>query len=206
MPMPLQSRLLRVLQEREVTRLGASVAIPVDVRVIVATHQPLAEMVRQKRFRQDLYYRITTLCLSLPALRDRRDDIAALAMVLLRRSLQRLGAQIDCAQALAPMLPTLLAYGWPGNVRELENICERMAVVFAQSTQVADIVYTELQHECPELFDHEGSELAAVDVDAAPKERLAQALHLSRGNRQRAADLLGVSRSTLWRWIRDEAR
>jgi transcriptional regulator, propionate catabolism operon regulatory protein len=206
MPMPLQSRLLRVLQEREVTRLGASVAIPVDVRVIVATHQPLAELAQNGRFRQDLYYRITTLRLNLPALRERRDDIEALAMVLLRRSLQRMGAQIDGALALAPMLPTLLAYGWPGNVRELENICERMAVVFAQATQTDDIVYTELRHECPELFDHAVPDVAAVDAEAAPRERLAQALRLSRGSRQRAAELLGVSRSTLWRWMRDEAR
>jgi transcriptional regulator, propionate catabolism operon regulatory protein len=206
MPMPLQSRLLRVLQEREVTRLGASVAIPVDVRVIVATHQPLAELAQNGRFRQDLYYRITTLRLNLPALRERRDDIEALAMALLRRSLQRMGAQIDGALALAPMLPTLLAYGWPGNVRELENICERMAVVFAQATQTDDIVYTELRHECPELFDHAVPDVAAVDAEAAPRERLAQALRLSRGSRQRAAELLGVSRSTLWRWMRDEAR
>jgi len=203
MPMPLQSRLLRVLQEREVTRLGASVAIPVDVRIIVASHQPLADMVRQSRFRQDLYYRISTLRLSLPSLRERRDDIEVLALALLRRSLRRLGAKIDATQALLPVLPTLMAYGWPGNVRELENICERMAVMFAQYPGANAINYTELRHECPELFEQAGAAIATLDTEAAPGERLAQALRLSRGNRQRAAELLGVSRSTLWRWMRD---
>jgi len=203
MPMPLQSRLLRVLQEREVTRLGASVAIPVDVRIIVASHQPLADMVRQSRFRQDLYYRISTLRLSLPSLRERRDDIEVLALALLRRSLRRLGAKIDATQALVPVLPTLMTYGWPGNVRELENICERMAVMFAQYPGANAINYTELRHECPELFEQAGAAIATLDTEAAPGERLAQALRLSRGNRQRAAELLGVSRSTLWRWMRD---
>lgn len=205
MPMALQSRLLRVLQEREVMRLGSSVAIPVDVRVIVATHQPLAEMVRQNRFRQDLYYRITTLCLSLPALRERRDDIEPLATALLRRSLHRLGSKMDATQALAPLLPTLLAYRWPGNVRELENICERMAVNFSQFARASDIVYAELRSECPELFDETSATLAVVNANAPPGERLAQALLLSRGNRQHAAQLLGVSRSTLWRWLKEAA-
>jgi propionate catabolism operon transcriptional regulator len=205
MPMALQSRLLRVLQEREVMRLGSSVAIPVDVRIIVATHQPLTEMVRQNRFRQDLYYRITTLCLSLPALRERRDDIEPLATALLRRSLHRLGSQMDATQALAPLLPTLLAYPWPGNVRELENICERMAVNFSQFAVASDIAYAELRSECPELFGETSATLAVVNAAASLDERLAQALLLSRGNRQHAAQLLGVSRSTLWRWLREAA-
>ncbi len=208
MPLPLQSRLLRVLQEREVTRVGSSAAIPVDVRVIVATHQPLMEMVRQRRFRQDLYYRINTLRLPLPPLRDRRDDIEPLAGHLLRRSLQRLGSRLDAVRVLAPMLPPLMAHDWPGNVRELENICERMAVFFAQYTQAKDIAYADLQHDCPELFGGNGGrgdDTPTTENDGQPltRERVTDAMRLSQGNRQQAARLLGISRSTLWRWLRD---
>src|SRR5690606_11250051 len=117
MPLPLQSRLLRVRQEREVTRLGPTAAIPVDVRIIAATHQPLHDMVARRQFRQDLYYRINTLRLEVPALRDRRDDIARLAEVLVERCLGRLGEPRDAVRIIAPWMPRLRRYAWPGNVR-----------------------------------------------------------------------------------------
>ncbi len=110
MPLSLQTRLLRVLQEHEITRVGGTATIPIDVRVIAATHQPLREMIAKRSFRQDLYYRINTLRLPLPPLRERSDDIAILAQTLVGRSLKRLGIKMNIQQVLAPLLPYLSAY------------------------------------------------------------------------------------------------
>ncbi|MBB6562676.1 propionate catabolism operon transcriptional regulator [Acidovorax soli] len=201
MPLPLQTRLLRVLQEREIMRLGATAPIPIDVRVIAATHQPLVELIAQQRFRQDLYYRLNTLRLALPALRERREDIAAIATPLVARCLARLGSPLDAAAALAPLLPLLTAYGWPGNVRELENLAERIAVFLLQFDRVDAVRYTELAHDCPELFAQPGAAAGAADLPLA--ERVARAMELAGGRRAEAAQRLGVSRSTLWRWLRE---
>jgi propionate catabolism operon transcriptional regulator len=208
MPLALQSRLLRVLQEREVMRLGAASAIPVDLRVIAATHQPLAERVREQRFRQDLYYRLNALQLALPALRERREDIVPLAQVMLRDSLARLGLQRDTAPFLARLRGTLEAYDWPGNVRELHNLCERWAVCWADSAHAQAPDDEAVRAESPELFEavpvrpmaSAASALAPPDVLTPASVR--EALRQSSGNRQQAAQRLGVSRSTLWRWLR----
>ncbi|WP_077001101.1 propionate catabolism operon regulatory protein PrpR [Variovorax sp. KK3] len=197
MPVSLQTRLLRVLQEREITRLGATAPIPVDVRVIAATHQPLEDMIAAKRFRQDLYYRINTLRLPLPPLRERGEDIALLAQAHATRCLQRLGSPLDADAALAPLLPRFMTWDWPGNVRELENICERVAVFLLQFDRIDDVRWDELRHDCPELYArHPQGTLSTQD-------RVLEAMRLAEGNRQRAAQQLGVSRSTLWRWLRE---
>ena len=203
MPLHLQTRLLRVLQEREITRLGATAPIPVDVRVIAATHQPLQQMIAERRFRQDLYYRINTLRLVLPPLRERREDVALLAQVLVERCLQRQGhGALDARRALAPLMPRLLAYGWPGNVRELENVGERIAVFLMQFERVEEIRWEELRHECPELFADESA--APVELSGVPaKSQWRELLAANGGNRQQTARQLGVSRSTLWRWVRE---
>ncbi|MES2186144.1 MAG: propionate catabolism operon regulatory protein PrpR [Pseudomonadota bacterium] len=208
MPLALQSRLLRVLQEREITRLGATASIPVDVRVVVATHQPLKAMVAEGRFRQDLYYRINALRLVLPALRERRGDVALLARVLLSRCLTRHGSRLDAARALEPLLPEMAAYDWPGNVRELENIVERIAVGLLAFDALGQIQYAELRRDCAEVFDEPEPEPASsptppAAADASLRERAEAALQSAGGNRQKAARALGVSRSTLWRWLRD---
>ena len=201
MPLALQSRLLRVLQEREITRLGATAAIPVDVRIVAATHQPLREMVADGRFRQDLFYRINMLCLPLPPLRERRADIAPLLQSVVAAGLRRLGSDLPAARALAPLLPHFQAYAWPGNIRELENLGERTAVFLAQFGQTDEIVYDGLRHDCPELFA--GGDLPIGDAAPSARGRAEQALQASRGNRAAAARRLGVSRSTLWRWLQD---
>ncbi|MGB3070539.1 MAG: propionate catabolism operon regulatory protein PrpR [Ottowia sp.] len=198
MPLSLQPRLLRALQEREITRLGATASIPVDVRVMAATHQSLESLVAQGRFRQDLYYRIHALRLTLPPLRERADDLALLARVLLARSLRQLGSELDPEQALSPLMPALRRHPWPGNVRELENVCERLAVFLWQYPNIHDIQWSALGQECPELMAH-----APADHEEMTADRLAEALYLAGGNRQRTAQMLGISRSTLWRWMRD---
>jgi propionate catabolism operon transcriptional regulator len=198
MPLSLQTRLLRVLQEREIIRVGGVASIPVDVRVIAATHQPLQEMMAERRFRQDLYYRINTLRLGLPPLRERPDDIGALARTLVERSLTRLGSTLDAAQVLAPLMPLLAAYAWPGNVRELENIADRIAVHLLQFDQLAQVSYEGLRDDCPELFTEEQGD----GVDDL-KTRLAKELKLNNGSRTLAAQKLGISRSTVWRWMKE---
>ncbi|WP_460890907.1 propionate catabolism operon regulatory protein PrpR, partial [Ramlibacter alkalitolerans] len=152
MPTSLQTRLLRVLQEREVLRVGSAEPVPVDVRVIAATHQPLAEMVAQGRFRQDLYFRINTLRLSLPPLRERAGDVALMAERRVQRCLARLGSADSTPAALRQLMPRLQAYDWPGNVRELENICERLAVFLLQFGPGEAIDWSGLVQDCPELF------------------------------------------------------
>ncbi len=199
MPLPLQTRLLRVLQEREIMRLGATAPVPIDVRVIAATHQPLAELMARQRFRQDLYYRLNTLRLALPPLRERPEDIAVLARPLVAACLHRLGSPLDAQAALAPLMPRLQAYGWPGNVRELENMAERIAVFLAQFTRLADIAYEPLRHDCPELFAQPLAQAPAGTSEHAWRVR--QALREAGGRRAEAARRLGVSRSTLWRWL-----
>ncbi|WP_442596676.1 propionate catabolism operon regulatory protein PrpR [Parapusillimonas sp. JC17] len=198
MPLALQSHLLRVLQEREVTRLGATAAIPVDVRIIAATHQPLKDMVAQRRFRQDLYYRVNTLQLQIPALRERPEDIPALLRIRVGRAMAQLGSTMDATELLTAWMPRLQSYPWPGNVRELENISERIAVFLLQYARPEDVDLYALRHDCPELFN--GAAYPEPDLDSTPRQRALAALCASHGNRQEAARRLGISRSTLWRW------
>lgn len=203
MPLSLQSRLLRVLQEREVTRLGASASIPVDLRVVLATHQPLEEMVRERRFRQDLYYRINALRLSLPPLRQRRQDVAPLALAILRRSLSAAAVRLPAERVLAPLLEPMQAYDWPGNVRELENFCNRLVALQLPASGPGLLAEGDLRCEFPELFDGNEARRSGSVPDESRARRVAEALHRSGQNRQEAARRLGISRSTLWRWLRE---
>jgi propionate catabolism operon transcriptional regulator len=158
MPVSLQTRLLRVLQEREVLRVGATEPTPVNVRVIAATHRDLMDQVERGLFRLDLYYRLNILRLDVPPLRERIDDIAPMARALQRKLCQRLGLN---AAATQPLLDVLMAqaprYSWPGNVRELENLIERL-VAYAGADKV-DPAQAEafVRAAAPELFgEHAG--------------------------------------------------
>jgi len=197
MPLPLQTRLLRVLQEREVTRLGGTAAVPIDVRIVVATHQPLQEMIEERRFRQDLYYRINTLRLAIPALRERKGDIVPLVRGMVARSLHRLDCALRPEAVLEALAPHLLAYPWPGNVRELENVAERIAVYLLQFDHEDEIDLAGLAEDCPEIFPCEAPQ---VPGEPGLSVRIETALRRANGNRTRAAQYLGVSRATLWRW------
>ncbi len=200
MPLQLQTRLLRVLQEREVLPLGSDRPIPVDVRIIAATHQPLTDLVAQQRFRADLYYRLNILRLELPPLRERGEDVILLAQLLLQRALARLGCTLPAQPVLAPLIDRLAAYDWPGNIRELENVCERLAVYFMQFDDVGAIDYGPLRHECPELFQ----QAVLRCPPGAGHDALLAVLQACDGNRTEAARRLGISRSTLWRRLRTQ--
>lgn len=206
MPLPLQTRLLRVLQEKIVVRLGGNCPVPVNVRVVAATHRVLADLVEQGKFRSDLYYRLNVLRLHLPPLHERPEDIPALALRLLRASLQRLGSDLPADQVLAPFIPVLCAYAWPGNVRELENIIERMAVILCDCGCISTLDDQIVRDEFPEFFP----KLKHIDrgKNIEPQEAtlddasILDAIQRTGGNRQTTAQLLGVSRTTLWRRLR----
>ncbi len=132
LPLELQSKLLRVLQEGEIERLGDSKAIRINVRIIAATHRDLKQMVSDKTFREDLYYRLSVFPLTLPPLRDRQHDISLLTQWFLNKYAQKMGKQIN--HIPQTVMDNLLSYQWPGNVRELENVIERAVILSPHQT------------------------------------------------------------------------
>lgn len=198
MPLSLQTRLLRVLQEKEVWRLGATRPVPVDVRVMACTHRSLDWLVEQGSFRSDLYYRLNILRVQLPALRERREDIVPLLRTATAIKSSGLPEGMDLDAALLPLHQAVCAYEWPGNIRELQNIAERLAVYLAQYSVNSDIDYDGLRLECGEIFSETGG-----DSPPGKRDALLQALAAHGGKRAETASALGVSRATLWRWLRD---
>ncbi|WP_151634420.1 propionate catabolism operon regulatory protein PrpR [Noviherbaspirillum aerium] len=206
MPLPLQTRLLRVLEEREVVRVGGTRPIPVNVRIISATHCDLDQRVRDGRFRADLFYRLAVLRLTLPPLRERKEDLVALAEWGLKNALAALGTRphANLHAELLACAPLLEGYAWPGNVRELRNLMERLALFLAaeplQALSPGFVAAT-----APELGMAAVPGRASLETSKEPKEQkeptdsLAQVLARFNGNREAAARHLGISRTTLWR-------
>ncbi|TFW09572.1 propionate catabolism operon regulatory protein PrpR [Oxalobacteraceae bacterium OM1] len=202
MPLQLQTRLLRVLEEREIVRVGGTRPIPVNVRIISATHCDLDQRVREGRFRADLFYRLSVLRLTLPPLRERGDDVLALAEWWLKQALATLAVRPHAnlhAEVMA-CAPLLLAYAWPGNVRELRNLMERLALFLAAEPLQA-LTPSFVQRVAPEL----GAPVALASVTVAPTAQpsLAEVLERFNGNREAAAKHLGISRTTLWRKLKE---
>jgi DNA-binding NtrC family response regulator len=200
-----QAKVLRVLQEREVERLGGSKPIKVDVRIIAATHKDLKELIEQKQFREDLYYRINVVNIQLAPLRERQEDIALLVEHFVKIASEKAGREI---KGLTPKAMTAMKnFKWPGNVRQLQNIIEG-ASVFARGNQI-DI--ENLPEEirlgfAPEatngIFDwieeqiSEGRTLDEV-VGQIEKEMIMRLLKVAEGNQSKAAQMLGIKRGTL---------
>ncbi len=218
LPLPLQTKLLRVLQEREVTPLGGKQALPIDVRIIAATHRDLERMVAEKEFREDLYFRLNVVPLRIAPLRERREDIPA----LVQHFVQRFSSELD----VPPRWPTeaalelLGAQPWPGNVRELENVMKRALVLAAGEVITPDDIQgaTGLDH----LASDEWTEVArgefadALDglgedapgpywefVERLERALILEALERSGGNQIRAARRLGINRNTLRKKMTD---
>ena len=194
MPMPLQATLLRVLQEKKVTRLGGSGEVEVDTRVVAASNQDLPRLAASGGFREDLYYRLNVVPIALPPLRERREDIP----LLVSRFLERAAAEhsVDVRPPSAAILRSLMEYGWPGNVRELANVVERLVLLSEDGrADPADlppeIVEPDLSTGCPFRLPASGLEWSAVESGL-----LRQALDRANGNRAAAARLLGMGYKT----------
>jgi transcriptional regulator with PAS, ATPase and Fis domain len=205
MPLPLQVKLLRVLQERRFERIGETASRALDVRVIAATNVDLKEAIAAGRFREDLYYRLRVVPIHIPPLRERPEDIEPLA----RHLLHRIAARESRAVRLSPdALRRLLAYPWPGNVRELENAVEyAIALCQRQTVQVEDfppeIAATEPEIAATEPASAAPSSRAVADVPAEGEaNRIRAALEAHHWHHARAAAELGISRTTLWRKMR----
>jgi two-component system NtrC family response regulator len=189
LPLALQAKLLRFLQERVIERVGGREGIPVDVRIVCATHQNLRELITAGRFREDLYFRLAEIVLDVPPLRKRPGDAALLAHAFVRRvaTEQRRGTMTLAPEAIK----AIEAYGWPGNVRELEN-CTKRAVIMADDSiiRAADLGLAPVAGE-------ETLNLRQVR-DEAEKQAVIRVLGRVNGNLSRAAELLGISRPTLY--------
>ena len=197
MPVSLQTRLLRVLQEREILRVGATEPTPIDVRVVAATHRALDERIAVGAFRRDLYYRLNILRLQLVPLRERLDDLPALAAHLFDKLAMR------AAGAPAALLDALLAraqgYAWPGNVRELENMIER--VVGAGEASAALLPELGAAH-LPQSADTADAAPLAARRAASERDTILRVLAECGGDRAAACAALGIGRTTLWRKLR----
>jgi transcriptional regulator with PAS, ATPase and Fis domain len=205
LPLSVQAKLLRSLQERVVVPVGGTEAIPVDVRVIAATHRDLAQMVREGAFRQDLYFRLNVVRLTIRPLRRRRADIVPLA----QQFLSDVALVYDePPKQLAPAAADLLVrYDWPGNVRELRNAVERAFLFCADRTIGSEHLPSEIRELCREAANH-SIPTAHVDDESlipslADAERLliARVLKVTAGNQSDAARLLNVERHRLRRKI-----
>jgi transcriptional regulator with PAS, ATPase and Fis domain len=188
-----QVKLLRVLQEREFERVGGTVPVKVDVRLIAATNRDLREMVRGGKFREDLFFRLNVISITLPPLRERREDIPALSQYFVERY------RTDARKAVKGVNPTAMGmlenYPWPGNVRELENVIQRALVL-------ADGEWIETRDLPADV--RMGEKALAISGEEAVKSReeiekasIMEALKLEKGNRSRAAGRLNLNRTTL---------
>jgi DNA-binding NtrC family response regulator len=193
-----QSKLLRVIQERRVQRVGASDERPIDVRIVAATNRDLREEIAAGRFREDLYFRLAVIPIHLPALRERPEDILPLARHFLATWNQKLGRGIEPLGEEVER--RLLAHAWPGNVRELENAIER-GIVLASADRIDpdDLLLDETSD--PQRDASRPGDLQAF-LDAAARERIETALAASGGKRVEAARQLGIDRTTLYRLMR----
>src|SRR6266851_2087200 len=196
LPLAMQVKLLRVLQDHEVRRVGGTESKRIDVRIIAATNRDLAEMVRSRGFRKDLYFRLKVLAVEVPPLSERREDVLPLAHAFMRRSC----ATYHCGPcSLSPAaLDRLLAYDWPGNVRELEHAMER-AVVLAEGKPritAADLP-PEVGGGAGPAEDSESLPLAEVE-----RRHILRVLEKLGGNRTETARTLGIGANTLWRKLR----
>lgn len=202
LPLHLQAKLLRVLQDQQIYKVGGRGAIPVDVRLIAATNKPLEEMVRDGEFREDLFYRINVIPLQIPPLRARKSDLESLAAIFLKKHCQRLGKRVERLSTEA--IWTIKRYGWPGNVRELENAIEYAVHVCAGAILKAEDLPKRVRQERIEAGrQREGEETIGIKalsaLEAEEIQKAVSAYGKSKEGVRAMSEALGVSRATLYR-------
>ena len=189
MPLELQVKLLRVLQEREFQRVGSNETVKADIRIVAATNRDLAAYVREGRFREDLYYRLNVIDLHLPALKDRSGDVP----LLVNRYLKEFGGKSVSPDAMRLME----TYAWPGNVRELRNAVEKMCVLSPSGEIGVDDVPDEMKRESSKMLSTSGT------LGETEKAKILAVLEEVGGNRTKAAERLGISRRTIYRKLEE---
>jgi transcriptional regulator with PAS, ATPase and Fis domain len=198
MPLSMQAKLLRVIQEKTLIRVGGVNEIPVDVRILAATNKDLVREVEHGTFRQDLYYRLNVVSLLVPALVERRDDIPLLCQHFLKKFCERQHKKID---KISPdVLEVLTDYEFPGNVRELENIIERAVTLSVGSS-------LEMAHLAPDLQQrrfqvHRRQKREFLSLEDNEKEYISWILEQTGGNKTKAAEILAIDRVSLWRKVK----
>jgi transcriptional regulator with PAS, ATPase and Fis domain len=199
MPMGLQAKLLRVLEEQSFKRVGGVQDVRVDVRIIASSNRDVKKMVEEGKFRQDLFYRLNVITITLPPLRDRGDDVMLLCRYFVNDYNARFGKNVS---GLTPEAERILSrYHWPGNVRELKNLIER-AMILEEGTQIgADALPIDIAESQPRGTDVGVPDIALPDkgtsLEKVEEELIRQALSRTRGNQTRAAKLLNISRDAL---------
>jgi DNA-binding NtrC family response regulator len=202
LPLSFQVKLLRVLQERQIERLGSNRPIDVDVRIVSASLRPLEEEIRAGTFREDLYFRVNTVSIHLPPLRDRKEDIPLLVQAFLQEFVEEREREID--GFTDEVMGLFERYPWPGNVRELRNVVER-AVLFCRGNRItADELPAPLRGDDQEPSRRSEGKVQSLHaaVEVAETEAIKAALAATEGRRAEAAELLGISRKTLWEKIK----
>ena len=197
LPMLLQAKLLRAVQEREIRRVGATQSIPVNVRIIAATNLVLAEEVKAKRFREDLYYRLNVIEIRLPPLRERKEDIPLLCIMLLHKVASAMGK--PPAGITESALVLLIDYHWPGNVRELENVIERSVTLAPGDIVTVEALPATIRGANGEgRLIEEGIE-RSLSMEEVERMYIKRILEKTRGNKLQAAQILKIDRKTLYR-------
>ena len=195
LPLPMQAKLLTALEKRVITRLGGTEQIPIDVRLICATNAQIRHEVEQGRFRQDLLYRINTIELRIPPLRERGEDILLLAEFFLGRTARKYHKAVTGINREARQ--KLMRYAWPGNVRELEHAIERAVILTTHaSLRPGDFI---LEAPPAKAAADDGEAAASLNLEQVERQTIAKALKRSEGNLTRAAEYLGITRYALYR-------
>ena len=197
LPITLQAKLLRAIQEKEIRRIGATKPVSVDVRIIAATNLHLADEVKAKRFREDLYYRLNVIEVKLPSLRDRREDIPLLVDGFLKKCGRERGKEVKGVTEAA--LAMLMDYMWPGNVRELENVVERAVTLSRGERITPDDLAPGVQGARGDRRVLEEAAEKTLPLHQIEKEYIKKILEKTGGNKYQAAQVLGIDRKTLYR-------
>lgn len=201
MSLPIQAKLLRVIQERDFIPVGSTKAKSVDVRLVAATNKDLAKEVSAGRFREDLFYRLNVITISLPPLRERREDIEPLVRHFITKHTKRMQKQVTGISAEA--LRLMLTYPWPGNIRELENVVERAVILARDPVISAENLPLWQSGDDVESPQHQ---YQPVPLEAVEQEHIRQTLEKTGYNKSRAAEILGITRKTLDRKINEYTR